>query len=138
MRQAPWLVGFALSCLSVSVALAVDTIPRRDPTPGPHEQRLHRPVLRNPPAPAASMVQHASPVRQAPRGKTREEVKRELAAARAAGCMDVPDNQYPQPCPPAATVRSTVDAFQINEYAVREAVCWPRRACASNAVNAAG
>ncbi|CAE6749753.1 hypothetical protein R69927_02109 [Paraburkholderia domus] len=80
MRNAIWLVGFALSCACVSVAVAVDTIPMREP---------------------------------APPGKTRDEVKRELAAARVSGCMDVPDSQYPRPCPSQDTTRLTADAFQI-------------------------
>ncbi len=47
-----------------------------------------------------------------PQGKTRDEVKRELAAARAWGCMDVLDSQYPQPCPTFGRTRVMTDVFQ--------------------------
>ncbi|MFM0735130.1 DUF4148 domain-containing protein [Paraburkholderia sediminicola] len=131
MRNAMWLAGFALSCACVSAAVAVDTIPLREPTPGPYEfYQSHEPVLRKPRVqglrgPAAPEPQPASQVGLAPqvaqvpqvpqvsRGKTRDEVKRELAAARAWGCMNVPDSQYPQPCPAPGSTRAMADAFQI-------------------------
>jgi hypothetical protein len=130
MRNMMWLAGFALSCACVSAAVAVDTIPLSEPTPGPHEfYKFHERVLPKPQleslrGAAAPGPQQASQVRQEPRvlqvpqvpqvpqGKTREEVRRELAAARASGCMDVPDSQYPQPCPPPGATRSMADAFQ--------------------------
>lgn len=122
MRNAMWLAGFVLSCGCVSAAVAVDTIPLREPTPGPHEfYKLHEQVLqkprvrgpRNPEAPAVQRVSQGAQALQAPQGKTRDEVKRELAAARAAGCMDVPDSQYPQPCSLQGTTRSMAEAFRI-------------------------
>lgn len=127
MRNAMWLAGFALSCACVSAAVAVDTIPLREPTPGPYEfYKSHEPVLQKPQVqglrgPAAPALQQASQMGLAPQvarvpqvtqGKTRDEVKRELAAARAWGCMDVPDSQYPQPCPAPSSTRAMVDAFQ--------------------------
>jgi hypothetical protein len=122
MRNAMWLAGCVLSCTCASAAVAVDTIPLREPTPGPHEfYKLHEQVLQKPPVqgqrapavPAVQQVAQAGQALQAPRGKTRDEVRRELSAARAAGCMDVPDNQYPQPCPLPGAIRSMADAFRI-------------------------
>ncbi|MFM0505129.1 DUF4148 domain-containing protein [Paraburkholderia caffeinilytica] len=116
-----WFAGFVLSCVSVSAAVAVDTIPLREPTPGPHEfyksagQAVPRPQVQSLVSPAGPAPQQISQTQQesrVPQGKTREEVKRELAAARAAGCMDVSDSQYPQPCPPRGVTRMTADAFQ--------------------------
>jgi hypothetical protein len=51
--------------------------------------------------------------REALQGKTREQVKRELAVARVSGCMDVADSQYPQPCPLPDVKRSEAAAFQV-------------------------
>jgi hypothetical protein len=124
MRNAMWLAGFALSCVCVGAAVAVDTVPLREPTPGPFEfYRSHEPVLKK--APVQSLPEHAAPrlqqasqvrqeptVTQASQGKTREQVKLELAAARASGCMDVPDSQYPQPCPLPGATLPMADAFR--------------------------
>ncbi|CAE6835483.1 DUF4148 domain-containing protein [Paraburkholderia haematera] len=127
MRNAIWLAGFALNCACVSAAVAVDTIPLREPAPGPHEFYLsHERILQKPqvlsqrdpvvpglqPASSVQLTQPAAQLPPAPQGKTRDEVKRELAAARAWGCMDVPDSQYPQPCPSQGVTRSTAEAFQ--------------------------
>lgn len=86
MRNAMWFAGLVLSCTCVSAAVAADTIPMRVPM---------------------------AVGQKIPEGKTRDEVKRELAMWRAAGCMNVPDNQYPQPCPLPDTTRSMADAFHI-------------------------
>lgn len=124
MRNAMWLAGFVLSCACASAAVAVDTIPLREPTPGPHEfYKSHERVLPKPQVeslrrPAVPALQHAlndpqaSSLSAAPQAKTRDEVKRELAVARASGCMDVPDSQYPQPCPSHGAIRSMADAFK--------------------------
>jgi hypothetical protein len=122
-----WLAGFALSCACVNAAVAVDAVPPGEPTPGAYEfYKFHEPVLQKPRGQslrgsAAQELQQVSQVGQAPQvaqvfqaqqGKTRDEVKRELAAARVWGCMDVPDSQYPQPCPAPGSTRVMTDAFR--------------------------
>jgi hypothetical protein len=93
------LGAFVLACVSVSTAAAVGKLPLAEAAPGPYQfygaqtRVLEKPV-------------------QAPQAMTRDQVKRELAAARAMGCMDVPDSQYPQPCPLTGTGYSTADAFR--------------------------
>ena len=89
MRNAKWLGAFALACVGVSAAVAVDSVSRAEPVPASHESYRA----------------------QAPQATTRDQVKRELAAARAMGCMDVPDSQYPQPCPLPGARYSTAEAF---------------------------
>lgn len=91
MRDAKWFAGCVLGVAWMSVAAASNEVPLRGPASGPR---------------VAYEAQG-----QAPQGKTREEVKRELAAARASGCMDVSDSQYPQPCPLPDGTRPVADAF---------------------------
>ncbi|WP_408522753.1 DUF4148 domain-containing protein [Paraburkholderia fungorum] len=87
MRNAKWLGAFALTCVGVSAAVAVNSVSRAEPVP------------------------YESYRAQASQAKTRDQVKRELAAARAMGCMDVPDSQYPQPCPLPGAGYSPAEAF---------------------------
>lgn len=109
MRIAVWFAGIALVCVCARTAMAVDNSLLRESAPGSYDAYRTRPLsqprqqAKNPGS--AGIV----PINQ---GKTREEVKRELAAARASGCMDVPDSQYPQPCPSPETTRVMSDAFQ--------------------------
>jgi len=80
------LAGLVMTVACVPLALAVDTVPLSKPTPGPHE--------------------FYAPKSQ---GKTRAQVMRELEVARASGCIDGPDNQYPQPCPVPAGGQGMVE-----------------------------
>lgn len=103
MRNAKWLAGLVLVCANVGVAMAVDAVPLPEPVAGSHESSTAQ----------EHALQKTQQVQTAPQAKTREQVKRELAAARASGCMDVPDSQYPQPCPLPEGTRSVAEAFQM-------------------------
>jgi hypothetical protein len=98
----------------MSVSVASDGVPLHDPATGPRvAYEAQQQAQQEPQQVQGGEERAVQKARQAPQGKTREEVKRELAVARASGCMDVPDSQYPQPCPLPDGARSVADAFQM-------------------------
>ncbi|MFM0170692.1 DUF4148 domain-containing protein [Paraburkholderia sediminicola] len=114
MRNAKWFAGVVLAFAWMSVSVANDGVPQRDSATGPLvAYEAQEQVQKKPQQMQGGEEGAVQKARQAPQGKTREEVKRELAVARASGCMDVSDSQYPQPCPLPDGERSVADAFQM-------------------------
>ncbi|MEM5459743.1 DUF4148 domain-containing protein [Paraburkholderia phytofirmans] len=114
MRKAKWFAGVVLGFAWMSVSVASDGVSSLDPATGPRvAYEAQEQVQQKPQQVQGGEERAVRKARQAPQGKTREEVKRELAVARAAGCMDVSDSQYPQPCPLPDGARSVADAFQM-------------------------
>ncbi|WP_168793314.1 DUF4148 domain-containing protein [Paraburkholderia aromaticivorans] len=114
MRNAKWFAGVVLGFVWMSASVASDGVLLRDPATGPPATGEAQEQVRQKPRQTQGGEERAvQKARQAPQGKTREEVKRELAVARASGCMNVPDSQYPQPCPLPDGARSVADAFQM-------------------------
>jgi Domain of unknown function (DUF4148) len=114
VRNAKWFVGIVLGVVWMSASAASEGVAPRDPVA---EARVtnsaHESVRQKSQQMPGGEVLGVQKTQQASQGKTRAEVKRELAVARASGCMDVPDSQYPQPCPLPDGARSVADAFQM-------------------------